>query len=119
MTERVRDGAAIHDGMVTHPGGCPRHRTDCAPLARVASPDFESFMCCGETASAPVPTDRLRLCIRSTHKHGVDVLVNLDPRDATDTATVLLGGLSSLAQEAALLATQSGVPKEGNNAVLP
>jgi hypothetical protein len=94
----------IHDGAVTPPAGCPRQRTDCTPLARVSSPQFESFMCCGETASAPVPTDRLRLCVRSTHKHGVDVLVNFDERDATDTAYVLLGGLSAFAQDLAAAA---------------
>lgn len=53
-------------------------------------------MCCGETTNAPVPTDRLRLCIKSTHEHGVDVLVNVDERDAVHTASVLLGGLSAL-----------------------
>ena len=95
---RKADGQRIHDGAVTHPAGCPRKRTDCSPLARVASPEYESFMCCGETDAAPVPTDRLRLCILSTHATGVNVLVNLDERDATDVAAVLLGGMSSMAQ---------------------
>jgi hypothetical protein len=95
---RTRDGELLHDGEVNDPKGCPRGRTDCAPLARYASLGFESFMCCGETDAAPVPTDVLRLCILSTHKSGVDVLVNLDKRDATDTASVLLAGLSALAQ---------------------
>ena len=98
---RAVDGQRIHDGMVTHPSGCPRKRGDCSPLARVASPNYESFMCCGETHSAPVPTDVLRLCILSTHSTGVNVLVNLDERDATDVASVLLGGLSSFAQDKA------------------
>ena len=57
-------------------------------------------MCCGETSEAErvVPEDRFRLCVKSTHKHGVDVLVNLDMRDVIDTASVLLGALSSDAQ---------------------
>ncbi len=88
----------IHDGEINHVGGCPRKRTDCEAMARVSSPNFESYMCCGETDAAPVPTDRLRLCIVSTHSTGVDVMVNLDERDAIDTAFVLLGGMSSLAQ---------------------
>ena len=41
-----------------------------------------------------VPTDRFRLCIKSTHKTGVDLIVNLDERDVIDTASVLLGALS-------------------------
>ncbi len=96
-TEKLsRDGAAIHDGEINDPKGCPRGRSDCAPLARYASPEFESFMCCGETKKAPVPTDRLRFCIKSTHEHGVDVLVNLDERDAVHSASVILAGLSAL-----------------------
>lgn len=101
MIGRASDGQPIHDGEVTHPSRCPRNRTDCVPLARVASPGYESFMCCGETDSAPVPTDRMRLCVLSTHKHGVDVQINIDERDATDIASVLLGGLSSFAQDRA------------------
>lgn len=90
---------AIHDGEVAYLPGCPRGRTDCAAISRVASPNFESFMCCGETDHAPVPTDRLRLCIYSSHDQSpVDILVHFDERDATDTASVLLGGLSSFAQ---------------------
>lgn len=96
--KRSADGTRVHDGEITHPAGCPRGLPNCVPLARVASPNYDSFMCCGETDAAPVPTDRLRLCLKSTHEHGIDVLVNLDERDATDTAAVLLGGLSSLAQ---------------------
>ena len=103
-------GKRIFDGVVTHPNGCPRDRTDCDPLSRVSSEDFESFMCCGETHEAErvVPEDRFRLCIKSTHKHGVDVLVNLDQRDTIDTASVLLGALSSDAQ---LLAEQPVTPE--------
>lgn len=98
---RSASGPTMHDGAVYPPAGCPRGRTDCSPLSRVASPRHESFMCCGETAAAPVPTDRLRLCVRSTHSTGVDVLMNFDERDATDTAYVLLGGLSVFAQDRA------------------
>ena len=93
---QVADGPVLHDGAIYDPKGCPRQRTDCAPLARYASEGYESFMCCGETASAPVKSDRLRLCIKSTHDHGVDLLVNLDERDAVHTATVLMAGLSAL-----------------------
>lgn len=97
MSERKRDGPVIHDDGIRDAKGCPRGRSDCFPLARYASPGFASFMCCGETKSAPVPTDRLRLCIKSTHDQGpVDVLVNLDERDVVHTASVLLGGLSAL-----------------------
>lgn len=107
MTEpsapRTRDGVLIHDGAIHHPtGGCPRGLLDCSPLARCSSPEFKSYMCCGETDAAPVVTDRLRLCIFSTHEHGVDLMVNLDERDAVDTASVLLGGMSSLAQAKAV-----------------
>lgn len=86
----------IFDGVIDAPGGCPRHLSDCLPSSRVASPDYESFMCCGETAKEQrtVPTDRFRLCIKSTHRTGVDVMVNLDERDVIDTASVLLGALS-------------------------
>ena len=93
-------GKRIFDGVVTHPNGCPRARDDCEALSRVSSDDFESFMCCGETkeANRAVPEDRFRLCIKSTHDHGIDSLVNLDQRDVIDTASVLLGALSSDAQ---------------------
>lgn len=91
-----RDGETLHDGEINDPVGCPRGRADCSPLERYASPGFESFMCCGETSKAPVPTDRLRLCIKSTHAHGVDILVNLDERDAVHVASALMGGLSAL-----------------------
>ncbi len=86
----------IFDGVVVCPKGCPRKLFDCLPSSRVASPEYESFMCCGETAedSRSVPTDRFRLCILSTHKTGVDLMVNLDERDVIDTAAVLLGALS-------------------------
>jgi hypothetical protein len=46
--------------------------------------------------NAPVPTDRLRFCIKSTHATGVDILVNLDERDAVHSASVILAGLSAL-----------------------
>jgi len=94
---RKLDGSSLHDGSIADPSGCPRGRGDCEPLARYASPGFESYMCCGQTSAAPVPTDRLRLCIKSTHDRSpVDLLVNFDERDAVHTATVLLTGLSSL-----------------------
>lgn len=96
MMAREREGQTLHDGAIHDPKDCPRCRTDCQPLARIASPGYESFMCCGETMTAPVPTDRLRLCVKSTHDHGVDVLFNLDERDAVHTASVLLSGLSAL-----------------------
>lgn len=99
MTERI---TRIFDGEIPSPKGCPRGRTDCLPTARVSSEGFASYMCCGETDAAPVPTDRFRLCIKSTHDQGpVDVLVNLDERDVVDTASVLLGALSSDANNAA------------------
>lgn len=88
----------IWDGETRHPAGCPRGRNDCQALARIASPGPASYMCCGETDGAPVPTDRFRLCIYSSHETGVDVLVNLDARDVIDTASVLLSGLSVDAQ---------------------
>lgn len=90
------DGSQMHDGSISEPRGCPRGRSDCEPLTRYAAPGFESFMCCGETSAAPVPTDRMRLCIKSTHDHGVDLIANLDERDAVHTASVLMGGLSAL-----------------------
>lgn len=99
VPERAREGSQIHDGEVPYLSGCPRKLEGCTPMARVASPGFESFMCCGETDNAPVPTDVLRLCIKSSHdRKPVDLLVNLDRRDAIDIASVLLGGMSSLAQ---------------------
>ena|SRR3990167_8189256 len=98
MSDRRREGSTIHDGTVYPLSGCPRKRTDCGPLARVASSEYLSFMCCGETNGAPVPTDTLRLCILSRHKSGVDLMVNLDERDAVDTAAVLTAGLSWVAQ---------------------
>ena len=90
-------GKRIFDGVIAHPNGCPRKMADCQPLSRVASPEYESFMCCGETDEEhrTVPEDRFRLCIKSTHKTGVDLIVNLDERDMVDTASVLLGALSS------------------------
>jgi hypothetical protein len=93
---RTQDGPTLHDGGIYGSHGCPRGLNECAPLSRIASPAFVSFMCCGQTHSAPVPTDRLRLCIKSTHAHGVDVLVNLDERDAVHTCSVLMGGLAAL-----------------------
>jgi hypothetical protein len=94
--KRAPDGEVLHDGVVNDPVGCPRRLPDCKPLSRFASPRFGSFMCCGETAAAPVPTDRLRLCVKAEHKHGVDLTVNFDERDAVHTASVLLGGLAAL-----------------------
>lgn len=97
MTQRDREGPAIHDHGIYGAAGCPRGRIDCDALARYASPDAASFMCCGETSAAPVPTDRLRLCILSTHDRSpVDMMVNLDERDAVHTSSVLLAGLSAL-----------------------
>lgn len=93
---REKDGPALHDGAIYDPVGCPRGLTECAPLSRIASPGFTSFMCCGETAAAPVPTDRLRLCIKSTHDTGVDIQVNLDERDVVHASSVLMGGLAAL-----------------------
>lgn len=96
---RTFDGPQLHDGEVPYVAGCPRGRTDCCAISRKASPEFESFMCCGETAAAPVPTDVLRLCIKSSHDRSpVDIIVNLDRRDAIDVAAVLMGGMSSIAQ---------------------
>jgi len=110
--ERVQDGQALHDGGIYSPAGCPRGLgSQCSPLSRIASPAFESFMCCGQTHSAPVPTDRLRLCIKSTHATGVDLLVNLDERDTVHTASVLMGGLSALGS-VKITATDSEVPNE-------
>lgn len=104
-----RDGKAIHDGEIHDPVGCPRG-LNCQPLARYASVGYESFMCCGETTTAPVVTDRLRLCIKSTHDHGVDVLVNLDERDAVHTAAALMAGLASLGS---VRITATASPPEG------
>ena len=94
---RTRAGETIHDGLITHPEGCPKAAGDCRPLSRVASPDFESYMCCGETTpeGRSVPGDIFRLCIGGTHKTGVGLVVNMDERDVIDTASVLLAGLSS------------------------
>ena len=94
--ERDREGPQLHDGAIHDPHGCPRGLQDCSALARIASPGFESFMCCGETSSAPVPTDRLRFCVKSTHAHGVDTLMNFDERDTVHAASVLMSGLSAL-----------------------
>jgi len=96
MTDDLRRVVAlpIHDGAVRSIAGCPRGRTDCTALGRYASPEYESFMCCGETDAAPVATDHLRLCIKAQHAHGVDIMVNLDERDAVHSAAVLLAGLS-------------------------
>jgi hypothetical protein len=69
-------------------------------------------MCCGETDAAPVPTDRLRLCVVSTHATGVDVLVNFDERDAVHTSSVLLAGLSALGS-VAITATHKLPPTPG------
>ena len=105
-------GKRIFDGVVLAPKGCPRKLSDCQPLSRVASPDYESFMCCGETVEAErtVPTDRFRLCIKSTHRTGVDLTVNLDKRDVIDTASVLLGALSYDAVD-----FDRAAPTEGEN----
>jgi hypothetical protein len=104
---REHDGPVIHDNGIVDARGCPRQRSDCSALSRIASPNYESFMCCGETSAAPVPTDRLRLCIKSTHATGVDVLVNLDERDVVHASSVLLAGLAALGS-VAIHATDSG-----------
>lgn len=93
---RLRDGPVVQDGAIHDAKGCPRGRTDCWPLARYSSANFESFICCGETKSAPVPSDRLRVCEKSTHAHGIDRMVNYDERDVVHTASVILAGLSAL-----------------------
>jgi hypothetical protein len=113
MSTRTLDGVALQDGAIHDPKGCPRGRTDCFPLARYASPNFESFMCCGETQAAPVPTDRLRLCAKSTHAHGIDVLVNFDERDAVHTATVLMAGLSALGAAKITAVDECGAAPQG------
>jgi len=110
---RDRDGPAVHgDNGIFGPPGCPRGRTDCEALARYASPGAESYMCCGETNNAPVPTDRLRLCVKSTHETGVDLMVNFDERDAVHTASVLMAGLSALGSvEIRATSAIDGVPR--------
>jgi hypothetical protein len=98
MSARTHEGVTLHDGGIYDPSGCPRGLGDqCQPLSRIASPSFASFMCCGQTGSAPVPTDRLRFCVKSTHDCGpVDVLVNFDERDTVHACSVLMGGLAAL-----------------------
>lgn len=99
MAERRVEGSQVWDGQMWQLAGCPRGRADCTATARRASPGFESYMCCGETNGAPVPTDVLRLCIKSSHdRKPVDILVNLDRRDAIEVSAVLLAGMSGLAQ---------------------
>ncbi|MGJ0510218.1 MAG: hypothetical protein ACR652_24490 [Methylocystis sp.] len=99
MSDRTKDGQTIHDGTIYGPARiCPRGLTECSPLSRCASPNFASYFCVGETDAAPVPTDRLRFCVFSSHDNKpVDVMVNFDERDATDAAYTLLGGLSAFA----------------------
>ena len=92
---RLPEGPQCHDGIFNPLQGCPRGRTDCTPVARRASPEFESYFCCGLTNAAPVPEDVVRLCVKSTHARGpVDLLVNFDDRDAIDAIAVLSAGLS-------------------------
>jgi len=92
---RPPEGPQCHDGMVHPLSTCPRGRTDCTPVARRASPGFESFFCCGETDGATVPEDTIRLCVKSTHDQGpVDLMVNFDDRDTIDAIAVLSAGLS-------------------------
>jgi hypothetical protein len=94
---RMREGTTLHDGGIYDPSGCPRGRPDCSALSRIASPNYESFFCCGETNTSSVPTDRLRFCVKSTHDRGpVDVLVNFDERDTVHACSVLMGGLAAL-----------------------
>jgi hypothetical protein len=92
---RTPEGLQLHDGAIAPLAGCPRGRTDCLPIARRASPGYESFICSGETSGAPVPTDTTRLCVKSTHDRSpVDLLVNLDERDTTDALVVLSSALA-------------------------
>lgn len=110
---REREGVTLHDGGIFDPSGCPKGLgAQCQPLSRIASRGYESFMCCGETNAAPVPTDRLRLCIRSTHATGVDVMVNFDERDAVHTSSVLLGGLAALGSVAFVASNVPNLPPE-------
>lgn len=97
---RTREGPAVHDNGIYNAGGCPRGRSDCDALARYASPGAESFMCCGETAAAPVP-------------RGVDLMVHLDERDAVHTASVLLAGLSALGSVAITATDQLDAARQG------
>lgn len=88
--------ARLWDGETKHPGGCPRGRNDCAGLARLSSGGYASFMCCGHTTGAPVPSDTHRLCIYSSHDNSpIDVMVNLDTRDVIDVISVLSAKLST------------------------
>ncbi len=108
---RKQEAPTLHDGEIVAPQGkCPKGMVDCWALSRVASEDYESFMCCGETTpeSRSVPTDIFRLCIRSDHETGVDLMVNLDERDVIDTSSVLLGALSSNTNLKAMAAPEHG-----------
>lgn len=101
MAERGHEEGTDHDGWMERPKGCPRGRTDCEPLSRIASMDedgeeYRTFICCGEndgTHPGP-PQDKWRLCIKS--EDGADVLLNVDGRDIVDISSVLTSGLSFL-----------------------
>lgn len=90
-----------HDGWIDRPSGCPRGRTDCDPLSRVASMDedgerYRTFICCGENdgSHGGPPQDKWRFCVKS--EDGVDVLLNVDGRDMIDFASVITSALSFL-----------------------
>lgn len=80
--------------MIRLPEKCLRDRTDCRPLAQVASDSGNSFICCGcnDETNRVWPEDRFRMCWVN---ESVDEMTDWDERDLKDTISVMAQALSA------------------------
>lgn len=72
---------------------CPRHLSNCSPLANVVADDGSTFVCCGlsEPAGRTVPEDSFRLCFVS---ETTDTIYDHDEVDLRDLAAVICDSLA-------------------------
>jgi hypothetical protein len=75
------------------PDKCLRDRSDCEPLAQIASDNGKSFICCGlnDQETRSYPHDEFRHCWKN---QVIDERTDWDRRDITDTISVLAQALS-------------------------
>ena len=79
--------------MIKLPEKCLRDYSNCNPLSQIESNDKGSFVCMGENdgSNRVVPQDKFTLCWKN---EAFDECSHWDKRDLTDTASVILQGLS-------------------------
>lgn len=80
---------------IERPDRCLRQRTDCVPLACVASDDMTTYICVGanDGTTRVHQQDCYRKCVTSP---GVETIEDCDQRDLTDEMSVIAQALSTL-----------------------